>query len=76
MKPLRSFAISFLAGMASIHSVASFAADPAVPLPGRIRLVLPPALFAVEGQETNVYFDNVILTTQPPLPHCTGRQPT
>ena len=31
--------------------------------PGRVRLVLPPALYAVPNVETNIYFDNVILTT-------------
>ena len=33
--------------------------------PGPVRLVLPPALYAVEGHETNVYFDNVTLTLNP-----------
>ncbi|MEX0727176.1 MAG: SGNH/GDSL hydrolase family protein, partial [Planctomycetaceae bacterium] len=33
--------------------------------PGPVRLVLPPALYAVEGHETNVYFDNVTLTINP-----------
>jgi lysophospholipase L1-like esterase len=36
-------------------------ADAAQEVPGPIRLVLPPVLYAVVGQETNVYFDNVVL---------------
>ncbi len=31
------------------------------PVPGRVRLVLPPVLHAVTGMETNVYYDNVVL---------------
>lgn len=65
MKLLKFQMTSVLLAIAAIHSGAVRAADPAGPLPGRIRLALPPALYAVEGQETNVYFDNVVLTTRP-----------
>jgi lysophospholipase L1-like esterase len=34
-------------------------------LPGPVRLVLPPVLYAVVGVETNVYFDNVVLVLDP-----------
>jgi lysophospholipase L1-like esterase len=38
---------------------------PDAPLPGRVRLLLPPVVSAVEGLETNLYFDNVTLTLNP-----------
>ncbi len=31
------------------------------PVSGRVRLVLPPVIYAVAGMETNVYYDNVVL---------------
>ena len=36
-------------------------AEPKNPL----RLILPPVIYAIEGIEANVYFDNVVLTTNP-----------
>jgi lysophospholipase L1-like esterase len=41
------------------------AQTPAGQLPGPIRLVLPPRLYAVPGIEMNVYFDNVCLVVNP-----------
>jgi lysophospholipase L1-like esterase len=32
--------------------------------PGRVRLLLPPVIYAVPGIESNVYFDNVVLVTE------------
>ncbi len=32
---------------------------------GRVRLILPPVVYATPGIETNVYFDNVVLTLNP-----------
>ncbi len=40
-------------------------AEDTAPLPGPVRLVLPPVLYAVAGHETSVYFDNVTLTLNP-----------
>lgn len=34
-------------------------------IPGPVRLVLPPTIYAVVGQEMNVYFDNVVLALNP-----------
>src|SRR5690348_10135055 len=39
--------------------------DHAENIPGPVRLVLPPTIYAVVGQEMNVYFDNVTLTLNP-----------
>jgi lysophospholipase L1-like esterase len=36
-----------------------------VDFPGRLRLQVPPVLDAVVGVETNLYFDNLVLTPQP-----------
>ncbi len=33
--------------------------------PGRVRLLLPPKIYAVPGIETNLYFDNVVLVLNP-----------
>lgn len=40
-------------------------AEPAQNMPGPVRLALPPVLYAVVGQEMNVYFDNVVLVVDP-----------
>ena len=32
-------------------------------MPGKVRLVLPPVVYATPGVECNIYFDNVVLTT-------------
>ncbi|PYV15500.1 MAG: hypothetical protein DMG07_09620 [Acidobacteria bacterium] len=34
-------------------------------LPGRVRLALPPVIWAVPGIETNLYFDNAVLVLNP-----------
>jgi lysophospholipase L1-like esterase len=39
--------------------------DLAENIPGPVRLVLPPTIYAVVGQEMNVYLDNVSLTLNP-----------
>ena len=36
-----------------------------IDFPGRLRLQMPPVLDAVVGVETNLYFDNLVLTPQP-----------
>jgi len=41
------------------------AAEPLTDMPGVVRLALPPVLNAVEGVETNVYFENVVLALDP-----------
>jgi lysophospholipase L1-like esterase len=41
------------------------AAEPLTDMPGVVRLALPPVLYAVEGIESNVYFDNVVLALDP-----------
>jgi lysophospholipase L1-like esterase len=33
--------------------------------PGKVRLILPPVIYAVPGMEGNVYFDNVVLVLDP-----------
>lgn len=35
------------------------------PMPGKVRLLLPPVIYAVPGIESNVYFDNVVLVLDP-----------
>ncbi|MGE0608706.1 MAG: SGNH/GDSL hydrolase family protein [Pirellulales bacterium] len=50
---------------ACFGTAAASIGDDEGPLPGPIRLRLPPTLYAVVGQETNLYFDNVVLTTRP-----------
>src|SRR5687767_3587945 len=33
--------------------------------PGKVRLLLPPVIYAVPGMEANLYFDNVVLVLDP-----------
>jgi lysophospholipase L1-like esterase len=39
--------------------------EPAVPLPGPARLLLPPVIHALEGLETNLYLENAFLLADP-----------
>ena len=43
------------------HDALLAAAGASEELPGMVRLVLPPSMPAVDGQEANIYFDNVAL---------------
>ena len=45
------------------HEVISDAIPAAVDFPGRLRLSLPDTIDAVVGLEANIYFDNLVLTT-------------
>lgn len=40
-------------------------ADATANIPGAVRLTLPPTIYAVVGQEMNLYFDNVVLVLNP-----------
>jgi len=72
---MQNRATSFLLALSTLMLFcwqAAMAAEPTQPeaevlenLPGPIRLVLPPDLYAVPGIETNVYFDNVMLAVNP-----------
>lgn len=64
MKPPCSVSGTFVF-LAALWSSTSGGADTAIPLPGQARLLLPPAIHALEGLETNLYFDNAFLLADP-----------
>src|SRR5687768_8955588 len=51
--------------LACSYAAAAAQTAPSANVPGRVRLVLPPVIYAVPGMETNVYFDNVVLVLDP-----------
>ncbi len=51
--------------LASCADEAGKAPDANANVPGPVRLVLPPTIYAVVGKEMNVYFDNVTLILNP-----------
>jgi lysophospholipase L1-like esterase len=60
--------ISFLCLlMFALHATAAGpATQPATqPIAGKVRLVLPPVVYAVPGIESNLYYDNVVLVLNP-----------
>ncbi|MCB1203322.1 MAG: SGNH/GDSL hydrolase family protein [Verrucomicrobiae bacterium] len=60
MKRTALFLITFSTGFASAQDQA----EPA-DFPGKARLLLPPVIHALEGLETNLYFDNSFLLLNP-----------
>ena len=61
-KPIRWW---LAASVLLLLSTVPASSQQSAPMPGRVRLVLPPVIYAVPGIETNIYFDNVVLVLNP-----------